>query len=245
MNFLFDIKSDVGLVRQRNEDMAAAIPEKGIFLLADGMGGHAAGDLASRVAIETVLAYLTEPKIPGRPRARKDKLLRAVTAANQAVQLAGHYSGQQGMGTTLVCLWVGVRQVDLVHVGDSRAYRYRSGKLEQITNDHTVLRYLLEEGEVEKGSAEAKQVGHILTQAIGLENMLEPEVLRLTYKPGDVFLLCSDGLSDLVADEAIAHILEETYPNYQEASQALIQAALDAGGNDNVTVVLAAHAPES
>jgi len=239
MDCTFDIKSDVGLVRQRNEDMAAAIPEKGIFLLADGMGGHAAGDLASRVAIETVLAYLTEPKIPGRPRARKDKLLRAVAAANQAVQLAGHYSGQQGMGTTLVCLWVGTRQVDLVHVGDSRAYRFREGALEQVTSDHTVLRYLLEEGEIELGSPEAKQVGHILTQAIGLEHVLEPEVLRLTYRPGDIFLLCSDGLSDMVNDETIAHIIAETCSNYEEASQALVQAALDAGGVDNVTVVLA------
>lgn len=235
------IVSNLGNIRERNEDLAHGVPEQGLFLLADGMGGHPAGELASKVAITTALAFLTEPRVPGRSRSRVEKLGQSILAANHEIlRLGQEHPEVSGMGTTMVCLWVGGKESHVAHIGDSRAYVMRNGEVTGITRDHTVLRELVDRGEVQLGSPEAQGLGHILTQAVGLEAEIYPDLTTLDAKQGDVYLLCSDGLSDLVPPEEIADCLAGvTAASLADYAQRLIDAALEAGGHDNITVVLA------
>lgn len=240
MHFTHAMLTDVGRVRTRNEDLAAAEPKAGIFMLADGMGGHPAGNLAARIAVDSAMHYLVARGVPGRPRGRGEKLRGAILAANRAIlETAEVEAGTAGMGTTLSAVWLGKRHAHVGHVGDSRIYRVRDGKIERLTRDHTVVRELVERGEIEDGSIEAKRMGHILTQAVGLEDLVLPDVNVVQARPGDVFLLCSDGLSDTVDDSVMAELIGGAGGDLQKAASELVQAALDTGGHDNVTVVLA------
>ena len=233
------ILTDVGRVRERNEDLAFVDPQRGIFLLADGMGGHPDGNLAAKIAIETTIHYLTAPGIVGRPRDRGQKLCQAILAANRAIlERSGAGDGGIGMGTTLVCLWLSKRNVHVAHVGDSRIYRLRDGVVEQLTRDHTVVQALLDRGDLAEGAPEIVQLGHILPQAVGLDPAVEPEVQKLALDAGDIFLLCSDGLSDLVPDAAIGATVGASEGDLLAAANALVATALNSGGHDNVTVVL-------
>jgi len=234
------VLTDVGRVRERNEDLAAADLQKGVYILADGMGGHPDGNLASQIAVDTAMAYVTKKQVPGRPRDRGDKLAAAIVAANRAIlERSTAPEGTAGMGTTIVCLWLGKRWVHIAHVGDSRIYRFRDGEIEQLTRDHTVVQALLDRGEIDPDAPEFMQLGHILTQAVGLDPAMTPVVARLPARTGDVYLLCSDGLTDLVRDSAIAAILGAKGADPHAAAEALIAAALSAGGNDNITVIVA------
>ncbi len=235
------ILTDVGNVRERNEDHAGGDPERGLFLLADGMGGHPAGHLASQIAIQTAMAFLTEKRVPGRARGRGEKLGQSILAANHAIlHLGEQHEEVQGMGTTLIGMWLGKSKAHFAHVGDSRAYLYREGEAHILTRDHTVLRELIDRGELSADAPEAAQIGHILTQAVGLEEQVAPDIITLETKRNDVFLLCSDGLSDLLAPPRIAELLNGVdKENLDDRAQKLVQAALEAGGHDNVTVVLA------
>ncbi|MEL6544236.1 MAG: protein phosphatase 2C domain-containing protein [Myxococcota bacterium] len=241
MRALHSILTDVGNVRERNEDHAGGDPERGLFLLADGMGGHPAGHLASQVAIQTAMAFLTEKRVPGRARGRGEKLGQAILAANhQILQLGVEHQEVQGMGTTLVGMWLGKSKAHFAHVGDSRAYLYREEEAHILTRDHTVLRELVDRGELSPDAPEAAQIGHILTQAVGLEEDIAPDIVTLETQKNDVFLLCSDGLSDLLKPPRIAAILNGVDKNnLDDRAQKLVQAALEAGGHDNITVVLA------
>ena len=244
MRSVHAIVTDVGNVRERNEDHAGGDPERGVFLLADGMGGHPAGHLASRVAIDTALAFLTEKRVPGRARGRAEKLGQAILAANHAIFALGEQHEEvAGMGTTLVGMWLGKKHAHFAHVGDSRAYIYRDGEAQPITRDHTVLRERIDRGELTADAPEAAQIGHILTQAVGLEAEVTPDLSSLPVKRDDVFLLCSDGLSDLLKPPRIAELLNGAAQGDLEGkAAALIEAALAAGGHDNITVVLARQA---
>ncbi len=238
MPFEHAIVSNVGRIRNRNEDLAAAKADLGLFILADGMGGHPDGNLAAQIAVDTVMRYLTG-EAKGRPRDRGLKLANAIHEANAAILArADTANGKPGMGTTLACVWLGKRFVYVAHVGDSRAYRIRDDKAVQLTHDHTVVQTLVDRGELAPDAPEAAQFGHILTQAVGLETAVKPEVSRHPATVGDVYLLCSDGLSDLVADEQIAAAVSGA-GDLQGAADRLVREALDAGGHDNVTVVLA------
>jgi len=211
------VLTDVGRVRERNEDLAAADLQKGVYILADGMGGHPDGNLASQIAVDTAMAYVTKKQVPGRPRDRGDKLAAAIVAANRAI----------------------LERSTAPDVGDSRIYRFRDGEIEQLTRDHTVVQALLDRGEIDPDAPEFMQLGHILTQAVGLDPAMTPVVARLPARTGDVYLLCSDGLTDLVRDSAIAAILGAKGADPHAAAEALIAAALSAGGNDNITVIVA------
>jgi protein phosphatase len=235
LRFHHAILTDVGRVRQRNEDMADAAPKRGIYVLADGMGGHPAGNVASKTAVDALIAHLVAK---GGTRDRPTKLRESVLMANRAVlQLAETDPSMHGMGTTVCVVWLSQARAYLAHIGDSRIYVMRKGELHQVTRDHTVVRELIERGELAEGSIEAQRIGHILTQAVGLELSVEPDLGMMPPQLGDIFLMCSDGLSDTVPDAAMTEILK-AHQDLDACAKALVDAALEAGGHDNVTVLL-------
>jgi PPM family protein phosphatase len=236
------IRTHVGLVRSRNEDLAATAADRGLLVLADGMGGHPAGNLAAKLAVEAAMQYLTAKQVTGRPRDRWGRLGQAVAAANEAI-LDAVMNGfaEPGMGTTLICAHVAPRQVRVCHIGDSRVYRLRKRRARQLTRDHTVVRELVDKGQLAPDSAQVKQYGHILTQAVGLEVSIRAERSQAALVPDDVILLCSDGLSDAIAAAEMASIVDAHRGSLEQAADGLVEAALRAGGHDNVTVVLARH----
>ena len=242
-------KSDIGRVRQRNEDSVRVDAAMGIALVADGMGGHPAGDLASKIAAEEVfgrLRALLTPDDNGKTSASRlgEKMADLVRAADQRVRAAGREDpGLDGMGTTLTVLWVDVRSERYViaHVGDSRAYRLRAGKLEQVTRDHTWVWEQVEAGRISKEQARGHPHGNIVTQAIGVDAPAEPDVIESLVRSGDLFLLCSDGLSGMLRDAQMESVLAQSLPGGLEAAaSALVAAANQEGGKDNISVALLA-----
>ncbi len=228
--------SDPGLVRAGNEDSLYA--GSTLFAVADGLGGHAAGEVASATAIEA-LAGLDGQSFPD-PAAARQALEAAVVAANQAV--AGKAAADPrlwGMGTTLTAALVEDARLHLAHVGDSRAYLLRRGEpLRQLTDDHTVVAELVREGRLSAEEAAVHPGRSILTQAIGLERDLVVDApAPLALVPDDQVLLCSDGLTDVLADGRIAELLGR-HDQGGQTCRALVDAANAAGGPDNVTVVL-------
>ena len=235
------ILTDVGQVRERNEDLAWGSDELGLFLLADGMGGHPDGNGASRIAIETAVATLTGRDALTDPESRAARMAGAILAANRAIMAASPSTttpAPTGMGTTLSCLWLDGQVAEVAHVGDSRIYRLRGTVIEQLTRDHTVACELINRGVIQADSEEARQLGHILTQAVGLEQDLHPDTMALELTGDDVYLLCSDGLSDLVEPELMADLLLAAEGDLDLGARSLVEAALAAGGHDNVTVLL-------
>lgn len=216
--------TDVGRERQRNEDAHLVDLRRGLLVVADGMGGHPAGDLASSLAVER-----TDRDLKGTVNGETDTgrirtLGAAVRAAHVEVRSAATEDPtKRGMGTTLVVAHIdeSERLLTLANVGDSRAYLLRDGEARQLTTD-----------DVWSGV-----FGRTLTQAIGASAVVEPEVIEVEMQPGDRLLLCTDGLTDELSTEAISELMAT--PDLDDAGQALVDAALEAGGHDNVTVVLA------
>ena len=240
--------TDTGRARSHNEDAISWNAESGLALLADGMGGHNAGDVASRMCIE----QLTELLIPAlgkalrlTPNKGKSKhatlVYRAVSKANAAIFTeASVNADRQGMGTTLAMVLFYNDKVVVAHVGDSRVYRLRSRQLEQITADHSLVRELLEKGVISAEEVENNPYSHVITKAVGNRDKVVAEVQELDAEPGDVFLLCSDGLTDLVDDAAIEDTLVAAAGNWASAAQHLIDLANHQGGKDNISAVVAA-----
>ena len=227
-------RTDVGLTRRNNEDTYHADTERGIFIVADGMGGHAAGEVASQLAVEAVCAVLhsTAWEIPGL------LLKQAVLRANQDVIGAAKRSPDwQGMGTTLTILLITSGQAFLAHVGDSRAYRVQNGRLEQLSQDHTLVGEQMRQGLLNEKEAAVSTLGHILLQAIGITPEPDIDQAEFNLAAGDKFLLCSDGLTDMLSDAEILAILQGDSPPEKLAGE-LISKALAAGGKDNVTVIV-------
>lgn len=219
--------TDTGRVREHNEDSyLAAAP---LFAVADGMGGHQGGEVASRLALETIDEL----------RARDDVALpQAVREANRAVlDQAARDRGLTGMGTTLTALVLKGDGIDLAHVGDSRAYLLRDGELQQLTEDHTLVHRMVMEGKLTEEEAKIHPHRSILTRALGVESDVEVDGATVQVLPGDRVLLCSDGLTSMVTDERIHEVLA-TEDDPQEASAVLVRAANEAGGQDNVTVMI-------
>jgi protein phosphatase len=221
-------RTDIGLVRTNNEDTFLADPARGLAIVADGMGGHAAGEVASKITVETISENLKAPDSfwPfGRGQRERNRVMEAIRTANEKVRAAAKEdSSLTGMGTTVVVLWLRGRRAHVAHVGDSRIYRYRKGGLVQLTRDHS-------------WPSEDGSMRNVLTRAIGAEDRVEIDHRMLDVAAGDVFLLCSDGLTRPVGDEGIIRTLQES--KGEEASQRLIALAKENGAPDNVTVVLA------
>lgn len=235
--------SDPGRVRARNEDAVAARPDVGLVVVADGMGGHAAGDRASALAVEEVLRGL------GGSAGEGDALLRvegAVRAAHQRVLDAADLAPElRGMGTTLTVLLLDRSRTNWVvgHVGDSRAYLFRNGRLRQVTRDQTWVQDQVDMGHLDLHAAAVHPLSSLLLQAIGSGNDVAPEIVHEPVEAGDVFLLCSDGLIRVVEDAELQAALAALDPaageDLQEAVDALVELANTRGGPDNVTIALA------
>jgi PPM family protein phosphatase len=238
----FAMLSHRGRVRQTNEDASGASPEHGIFLVCDGMGGAAAGEVASHLAVETFLDSLTRlRRIPGPTNHPHARLEEAVRAANHAVFRHSQKSrALRGMGTTLIALLLeDAATLHLAHVGDSRAYRLRSGVLHQLTQDHSLVEEQIQAGLLSRVDAESSPIRNIITRAIGSLPTVEPEIATHSTQPGDLYLLASDGLTRELDDAEIAALLTRTPPDSLEAAcQSLIEAGNAHGGHDNITVLL-------
>jgi serine/threonine protein phosphatase PrpC len=229
--------TDVGLRRRGNEDSHALDATLGLCLVADGMGGHSAGQVASRLAADAVVNALRESK--GAEGTLAEKLRDAIEAANHEIYAASRQKSEHmGMGTTVVALLVEGDRGAIAHVGDSRVYRVRGGRIRQLTDDHSIVGELLRRHEISEDDAREHPHRHVLTRALGVRGHVQPDLAELTLLPGDQFVLCSDGLTNHVEDSEIAKLLSES-SELEAACAALIELANGRGGEDNITVVLA------
>jgi protein phosphatase len=240
--------TDPGMVRSHNEDSIASNAASGVVVLADGMGGYNAGEVASGMAttvitteLQQILANVspnqTDPQTNQEIAQKliREQVLKANTSIYQAAQSQPQYAG---MGTTLVlCLFYDNR-VLVAHLGDSRLYLLRDGSFKQVTRDHSLLQEQIDSGLITAEQAKNAQHKNLVTKALGIDPTVEPEIHVYPTKPGDIYLLCSDGLCDMVEDDDIGMTLQALGGNLNLAAQQLVQMANDNGGRDNVSVIL-------
>lgn len=232
--------SDVGRVRDHNEDSFLDLPSHGLFAVADGMGGHAAGEVASRLAIQTLQRRLGSPGAASADLPIEQQVAEAILQANAAILAeSARDPGLAGMGTTITVAVTLDRPGELLlgHVGDSRAYRMSDGQLVQLTTDHTVVQRHVEDGSLSLDAARHHPLRHLLTRALGTQADVEVDVFGATLGPDEILLLCSDGLTGMVDDEQLASMLADAGP-LPDLARRLVSAANDGGGEDNITVVL-------
>ncbi len=227
--------SDVGLKRRHNEDAYLIMPEAGLFAVADGLGGHASGEVASRMAVEHLAACFGA--IGGSP---EERLRSAFQAANQAVFARGSADPHlSGMGTTLVAVHLADGgPLAVAHVGDSRAYLFREGRLSRLTEDHSLLQDFIRQSNPTPEEIEAYPHKNVIVRALGMKETVEADVGLVQVREGDLVLLCCDGLFGMLPDQQMAGILLEEGGEIRRANQLLVDAANQAGGSDNVTSVL-------
>ena len=234
--------SDVGLVRTNNEDVFLNLKEHGFFAIADGMGGHNAGEIAAMEAVRFVSASLEELFISSERNwnifdlSSFNKL--CIENANSWVHHLGEKKKDyKGMGTTICTLLFHERSLIYGHVGDSRIYRFRKGTLDQLTLDHSLTNEMIAKGQVKKENSQHCPYKNVLTRALGTQTEVEAEIHIAPVNPNDIYLMCSDGLTDQIRDKEIAEILNNT-KDIKSATTKLIDRAKEEGGHDNVTVVL-------
>jgi protein phosphatase len=242
-------QTDTGRVREHNEDMIAVDGEIGLAVLADGMGGYNAGEVASGIAVKTVFNLVREAltlqdlsvRDPATGLSRPTIILRdAIQRANKIIyQTARTQTQCQGMGTTVVAALFYDNKITVAHVGDSRLYRLRGAEIGQVTLDHSLLQELVDRGFYSPEEAQRASNKNYVTRALGVENQVEVEMQEHAVHKGDVYLLCSDGLSDMIGDDDMAVTVNTFGKNLFSVGQHLIQLANDNGGKDNISVVLA------
>jgi protein phosphatase len=228
--------TDTGLVRSVNQDSYYIDDPKGrFFIVADGMGGHAGGQEASQIATKQIQSYLEENWESD--QSSQFLLQEAIDLANQSIlEDQSTHPERADMGTTVVILMFR-EQACCAHIGDSRLYRHRDSKLEQVTEDHTWVGLALRSGDINKEQAKVHPWRHVLSQCLGRKELYGLDFQQLDVRPGDRFILCSDGLTEEVPDELINNFLVESKTS-EEAAKELIEAAKKAGGSDNVTVII-------
>ncbi len=229
--------TDVGLARDSNEDAILWDATAGWAVLADGMGGHMAGEVASRLAVETLEPYLGTMSKDGSGR-ELERLREAVLEANRRIHTqAGADVRCHNMGTTIVAALFQDGTLSCAHVGDSRLYRFHAGKLEQLSHDHSLVQELVDEGMLSSEEAAESSHKNVITRALGLDATVEADLLQAPLQSGELYLLCSDGLSDMIPDAELATLLQgETL---EEIVQKLVAEANQRGGEDNISVILA------
>ncbi len=231
--------SDVGLIRQNNEDSWKLLEDAQFFVLADGMGGHQAGEVASKETVDQLCALFKERFDSSNTNlAYAEKCIKDIVQEvnTKIYRMSRENPELRGMGTTLCCILIHPEGLVYGHVGDSRIYRFRHGRLEQLTQDHSLLRELIDLGQLSEQQAGDFLYKNIITKAIGTESQVEPTVTHSSLESGDMILMCTDGLSDLVSFEEIQHILSQT--SEEDIAKLLVKKAKQRGGYDNITVIL-------
>jgi protein phosphatase len=240
--------TDTGRVREHNEDAIGYDIDLGLFVLADGMGGYNAGEVASSMAVKTTVD-LVQHTLPRERRADLEEqtglmyqsitLRDAVRRANKLIhQTARSQEECSGMGTTIVSCLLHDNRLSVAHVGDSRLYRVRRNRFEQLTQDHSLLQELVDRGVVEPGDAQRQLKRNYVTRALGVEPEIEVSISEVDAEVGDIFVLCSDGLSDMVEDEDIHLTISTFHTDLEMVGRQLIRLTNDNGGRDNVSVLM-------
>jgi len=244
--------TDVGRARQENEDNFILVPSEGLYVVADGMGGHASGKLASTLAVTFITQFVAvERKRPDfqwpfpidHSRTNEENLLSAaIKHANERIYIQSCKAREhEGMGTTVVSILDGeASSLTLGHAGDSRIYRFRNNTLAQITVDHSLVNHLLATKKITPAEAENFPNKNVIFRALGLKDYVDVDTQVVPKRDGDLYLLCSDGLTDMVDDWILAEILQTAHADLKTAAQTLIRLANHNGGNDNITVLLLA-----
>jgi protein phosphatase len=243
----FAARTDTGKVRKRNEDAVAVSEQHGVAILADGMGGYKAGDVASKMAVsammESIEAHLATVVDAHQSRSRqlRSLLVDAAAGANKAIHAASRDNLQcSGMGTTVVAAVFHHDKVVVAHAGDSRLYRWRDHELVALTHDHSLMQQQIDAGMITVEEARSSPVRNLITRALGVEERVDIEVNEHATAVGDVYLLCSDGLSDMLSNEEIAGVLEHAGSDIRAACDTLVWQANAHGGHDNISVILVA-----
>ncbi len=240
--------TDIGVVRANNEDNFGYDVRHGIFVVCDGMGGQAAGELASKIAVETVLNHYDRSaddrgeQVLGRGfgnvSERANELADAIQLANQAIhQAAARHAEQTGMGSTIVAVSAKGDRFSIAHVGDSRIYLIRGAGIQQLTNDHSLVMEQLRRGLITPEEAENSKMQNVIVRALGTEESVEPDLADHEFRAGDTLLLCSDGLSRFVKEGDIVEVLHRV-TNLEKACEELIELAKSGGSDDNITCML-------
>ena len=250
MHYLVGGKSDPGLLRSNNEDCFAINLDLSLFLVADGMGGHAAGEVASKMAVKTVCDHIRRAQRHHEPllgpyrhdlSPEANRLGSAFLLANQVIHQSARKNQEWfGMGTTLDAAWLpdpDQNRLVIAHVGDSRIYLLRDEKLKKLTKDHSLVEEQVEHGLITAKEASRSKVRNMITRAMGQNHQVNVDLAELTIQPGDRLILCTDGLSGMVRDHAIARIVAQS-DRPEEACAELIENANQHGGRDNISVVL-------
>jgi len=239
--------TDVGRVRDHNEDFIAWNKELNLLVLADGMGGHNAGEVASQMAVESIVNQMKDSLANMQNTTLEDTVcvsMESISTANreifEAAVLKPEYAG---MGTTLVMALFHDNNATIAHVGDSRLYRLRDGKLEQLTVDHSLFQEMVQGGYMSEGEAEKSLNKNMITRALGISPDVDIDVQQQILEVGDIFLLCSDGLSDLVNVDDIQMILKQSGTDLNKKSEQLVQKANENGGHDNISAIIACINP--
>ena len=246
-------RSDVGRVRSSNEDAWGVFPDLQFFIVADGMGGHAAGEVASRLAVDTMRDFIEMSVQPAEitwpAEVDRDlpfpvkRLVAAGKLANEKIHQASRSNTKHtGMGTTMVSVLIDGDSAYVAHTGDSRAYLIRNGKIDQLTQDHSLVNDYISQGLLKTEDAGQHPLKHVITRALGSSVRVEVDVKTVPLRHGDTVLLCSDGLSNLLTEEEMRATCMESPTNPQAACQRLIELANKKGGEDNITVVLISSA---
>ena len=263
MRAVWSCRTDVGVKRTINEDNYRANPAEQLFLVADGMGGRPGGELASRLAVESIERFVVETRagtsrpLPFAPQPELtpegNRLHVAARLANHEIyDTAARNPALRGMGSTLVGLLLHGRDAHVLHVGDSRCYRLRGDKLQPLTKDHSMVNVLIDGGQLSRDAAYRHAERNIITRALGSDPDVQPEVAAHELRLGDLFLLCSDGLTDLTSDRKLGEILEPLFEaqgvnpgrsavereHLDKVAEALVRYANSRGGDDNITAML-------
>jgi len=240
--------SDVGQMREHNEDHIAWDKSLGLVIVADGMGGHNAGEVASEIAVNSIQEALRDVLDPDMQASHTielgDAVREAICYANDEINRAARENiAYSGMGTTIVMTLFHADRVISAHVGDSRTYRLRDDKLEQLTTDHSLVQEMLDNGYLSQEEAQMSASRNLITRALGIAETVEVDVKEEKVACGDVYIMCTDGLTDLVTDDEIVTLLKDYRSetdgcNLEGATRALIALANDKGGKDNISVVM-------
>ena len=241
----FSARSDLGLKRKINEDSFLADDDMGLFMVLDGIGGHLAGEVASNLGLNTikenVRRTLTDKRFAGNKNlSREAQILNdSLLLANKVIQEAANSQHEYlGMGTTVASLLLGENNIAIAHAGDSRIYLIRENSIKQLTEDHSWVVVQLKRGIITAEEARKSEMKNIITRALGAEKLLSPSINELIPFDNDLFLICSDGLTDLISDEEILEIIIKSRHDLNHAVQKLIDKANEKGGKDNITVIL-------